>query len=108
MRNVAESVGLSTPRSEFIKRVIALPGEIVEVREGGVWIDGVRLDEPYLEPGRGMPDFGPEPVPVGHIFVMGDNRNSSQDSRVFGPVPIDDIVGRAFVIIWPPSRWGGL
>ena len=81
VRNLAESLGLSTPRSEFIKRVIGLPGERVEVRRGGVWIDGTPIDEPYLEPGLEMADFGPETVPTDHVFVMGDNRGSSQDSR---------------------------
>ena len=109
VRNVLESIGLRTPRSEFIKRVIGTPGDIVEARDGDVWVNGERLDEPYLEdPTYEHPDFGPLEVPVGAFFVMGDNRASSQDSRFFGPIPGDDIVGRAFVIIWPPSRWGGL
>jgi signal peptidase I len=109
VRNVLESVGLRTPRSEFIKRVIGVPGDVVEAREGDVWVNGERLDEPYLEdPSYRHPDFGPVVIPEGTFFVMGDNRASSQDSRFFGPIPGDDIVGRAFVIIWPPSRWGGL
>lgn len=108
LRNVAESVGLSAPRSEFIKRVIALPGETVEIRGGVVMIDNTPIEEPYLAPGVQTTDFGPELIPEGHVFVMGDNRGSSSDSRVFGPIPADEVVGRAFVIIWPPSRWGGL
>ena len=108
LRNVAESVGLSAPRSEFIKRVIALPGETIEIRDGVVMIDNAPIEEPYLAPGVQTSDFGPELIPEGHVFVMGDNRGSSSDSRVFGPIPTDDVVGRAFVIIWPPSRWGGL
>lgn len=108
LRNLAESIGLSTPQSEFIKRVVALPGETIEVSGGGVLIDGVRIDEPYLEPGLRQRDFGPETVPDGFVFVMGDNRNSSVDSTVFGPIPRGDIVGRAFVIVWPLSNWSGL
>lgn len=109
VRNVLESVGLRTPRSEFIKRVIGTPGDIVEAREGDVWVNGERLDEPYLrDPDYEHPDFGPLEVPAGAYFVMGDNRASSQDSRFFGPIPGEDIVGRAFVIIWPPSRWSGI
>ena len=107
-RNVAEAVGLSTPRSEFIKRVIALPGETVEVRDNDVFINGQRIFEPYLKPGTRMRDFEVVTVPEGHVFVMGDNRNSSQDSRYFGPIPTDEIVGRAFVVIWPVSNWAGL
>jgi signal peptidase I len=108
LRNVAEAVGLSTPQSEFIKRVIALEGETVEVGDNTVFVDGVALDEPYVKDGSEMPDYAPLTVPPGHVFVMGDNRDSSQDSRIFGPVATDEIVGRAFVIIWPPGRWGGL
>jgi signal peptidase I len=108
LRTVAQSVGLSTPESEFIKRVIALEGETVEIRRGTVLIDGVPLEEPYLHPDSRLPRFEAVTVPPGHVFVMGDHRNISQDSRVFGPIPVDDIVGRAFVVIWPPSRWSGL
>ena len=107
-RNLAESVGLSTPQSEFIKRVIALEGETVEVVDGNVLIDGVEIDEPYLRPGLRLRDFDALTVPEGEVFVMGDNRNSSVDSTVFGPIPIEDIVGKAFVIVWPPSNWSGL
>lgn len=108
IRNLAESVGLSTPKSEFIKRVIALPGQTIQIRDGTLTVDGVPLVEDYLQPALHMPDFGPEAVPPDFIFVMGDNRNSSQDSRFFGPIPIDDVVGKAFTIIWPPSNWSGL
>ena len=107
-RNVAEAVGLSTPRSEFIKRVIGLPGETIEVRENTVHVDDVPIDEPYLKAGSVMADFGPVAVGAGELFVMGDNRNASQDSRFFGTIPEDTVVGRGFVIIWPLSRFGGL
>lgn len=108
VRNLAESIGLSTPKSEFIKRVVALPGEEIEIRDGLVHINGVPLDEPYVHPRSNMPNFGPELIPPGYLFVMGDNRNSSQDSRVFGPIAEESIVGRAFTILWPADRWGGL
>ena len=107
-RNISEAVGLSVPRTEFIKRVVGLPGERVEIIDNRVLIDGTPIEEPYLKTGSLMPDFGPVVVPAGEMFVMGDNRNSSQDSRYFGSVPTDTVVGRAFVIMWPPSRWSGL
>lgn len=108
VRNVAESIGVSTPRTEFIKRVIALPGETVEIRNNEVLVDGAAIDEPYLPGGVRMRDMDPVTIPEDHVWVMGDNRNVSDDSRSFGPVPVDTIVGRAMTIIWPPSNWGGL
>ena len=114
LRNIAESIGLSQPSSEFIKRVIALEGETVEARDGQVFVNGNALSEDYLRDGIttggcfGEDTFGPETVPSGHVFVMGDNRGASRDSRCFGAIPESDIVGRAFVTVWPASRWGGL
>lgn len=109
VRNLKESIGLVTPQSEYIKRVIGLPGDVVEGREGGVFVNGVRLVEPYVrEPETPILSFGPVEVPPGSLFMMGDNRQASQDSRFFGPIPIDEVVGKAFVIIWPTSRWAGL
>lgn len=108
-RNVFESIGLATPRSEFIKRVIGIQGDTVEGRDGHVYVNGKRLVEPYLkDPTYFIPPFGPVTVPQGQLFVMGDNRAASQDSRYFGTIPVDDVVGKAFVIIWPPAHWGGL
>lgn len=109
IRNLKESIGLATPQSEFIKRVIGLPGDVVEGRDGSVFVNGVRLDEPYLkQPDLPIRPFGPVTVPVDSLFVMGDNRRASQDSRFFGPIPVDDVVGKAFVIIWPVGRAGGI
>jgi signal peptidase I len=107
-RNLLESVGLRTPESDLIKRVIGLPGETIEIVDSRVLIDNAALEEPYLAPGLSMRDFGPELVPADSYFVMGDNRNSSRDSRVFGAIERGRIVGRAFSVVWPPSRWGGL
>ena len=107
-RNLGEAVGLSAPESDFIKRVVGMPGETLEIRENQVLIDGVALDEPYLRPGTSMPDFGPVQIEGGHYFMMGDNRNLSSDSRFTGAVAEDRFVGRAFVIVWPPGNWDGL
>ncbi len=107
-RNLLESIGLRTPESDLIKRVIGLPGETVEIKGNTVYIDGDPLEEPYLAPDLVMDDEGPWEVPENQYFVMGDNRNSSNDSRRFGAIDRDRIVGRAFSVVWPPSRWGGL
>jgi signal peptidase I len=107
-RNIGEALGLSTPDSALIKRVIATEGETIEIRDNAVFIDGVQIDESYLTLRIRMADFGPLTVPDNHVFVMGDNRNQSEDSRRFGPIPENTIIGRAFARVWPPSRWGGL
>jgi signal peptidase I len=90
-----------------IKRVIGLPGETVEIREGRVLVDGRQLEEPYLADVE-MRDYGPYAVPLQHVFVMGDNRHLSGDSRIFGPVPVDRILGHAWFTYWPPSEIGFL
>lgn len=99
-----------TTERDLIKRVIAVGGEEVEMRSCEVRIGGQLLIEPYLDPTVVTPgncggDFGPILVPSGTVFVMGDNRAGSQDSRTLGPVLLDDIVGRAFVVFWPRSNW---
>lgn len=92
---------------DLIKRVIALPGEVVsECGDGTVCIDGTPLEEPYLPEGITSLDIERTTVPEGHVFVMGDNRENSRDSRIFGPIDQDLIVGRAFVRIWPLSELG--
>jgi signal peptidase I len=102
---VLEALLLRQPGvEEFIKRVVALPGETVEGREGRVWIDGAPLVEPYLEEGTVTGDFPPVTVGEGRVWVMGDNRANSSDSRFFGQVEVETIVGRAFVRVWPPGR----
>jgi len=97
---------------DLIKRVIGLPGESVEMRSCQVVIDGRQLQEPYLDPEVVTPgncgpdpDFQPVVVPDDHVFVMGDNRAGSQDSRVLGAIDDDDLVGRAFVVFWPAGSW---
>jgi signal peptidase I len=89
---------------DLIKRVIALPGETVEGRDGQILIDGRTLKEPYVAKGSAMNDFPARKIPTGHYFVMGDNRGNSKDSRVFGPIAKSLIVGRAFIRVWPISK----
>lgn len=90
----------------LIKRVIGLPGETVEIHDGHVYIDGVQLDEEFVAAGT-FPGRHPKiVVPPLHVFVMGDNRTHSNDSRTFGPVPISNIVGRAWVSYWPLESLG--
>ncbi|HEX2274818.1 MAG TPA: signal peptidase I [Acidimicrobiales bacterium] len=87
---------------DLIKRVIALPGERIEAGNGKILIDGRSLEEPYLrQSALGGLVLEPQTVPDGHVFVMGDNRGGSKDSRAFGPIDEDLIVGRAFVRVWP-------
>ena len=109
---LTEGLGASTsPDKDYIKRVIGLPGETVEVHMGRVLINGRQLREDYpgLTIGTGGVDYGPTRIPAGNLFVLGDNRAHSCDSRCsLGFIPEDKVVGRAFVILWPPSRFGFL
>ena len=106
---IIEGLGFSTdPTKDFIKRVVAIPGDTIEIRAGDVFINGEQTDEPYISPVPDVGDFGPETIPEDRYFVMGDNRANSQDSRIFEAIKRDTIVGRAFLILWPPSRFGWL
>ncbi|MGD0841649.1 MAG: signal peptidase I [Candidatus Acidiferrales bacterium] len=93
----------------YIKRVIGLPGESIEIRRGHVYIDGHRLTEPYVPPQYAdLGNFGPLRVPDGEYFVLGDHRNSSKDSRIFGPVSDRLIYGKAVFGYWPMDRFGSI
>ena len=87
----------------YIKRVIGLPGEHVLVEDGKVYINGVRISEPYLE--TQTQQGGEWTVPQDGLFMMGDNRNNSSDSRAWGVVPLENVIGKAFMVYWPPEKW---
>lgn len=94
------------PNIDYIKRVVGLPGETLEIKESTVYINGKPLEEEYLPADLKFMDFGPVTIPENSYFMMGDNRNNSQDSRVWGTLPEDYIVGKAFFIFWPAGRIG--
>ena len=105
--------GDTVQHDDLIKRVIGLPGETIEIRDCDVYIDGERIDEPWLsvdmrdttvDPGIrcGTSSVSPTAIGSNQVFLIGDNRPMSFDSRMFGPVDIDVIVGKAVVVIWPP------
>jgi signal peptidase I len=111
--------GDTVQHDDLIKRVIGLPGERLEVRDCVVFVDGVAIDEPWLsadmtdttyDPGTRCGTANVEPVTLGdnEVFLIGDNRPMSFDSRMFGPIDVDLIVGRALVVIWPPRDMQGL
>ena len=93
---------------DLIKRVVGLPGDIVEARNGHLVVNGRLLQEPYLQPTEQTNELERLTIPSGHVFVMGDNRDNSSDSRVFGPVDESLIVGRAFVKVWPVNEFSTL
>ncbi len=99
---VLEGVNVVKPTTtEYVKRVVGLPGEEVAARGGSLYVNGQRLVEPYLPAGVQTEDFNPVTVPPARLFVMGDNRGSSFDSRRFGPIERSSVVGRAVVKVWP-------
>ena len=105
VHTVMEAVLLREPQpEEYIKRVIGLPGDTVQGKDGSVYVNGRRLVEPYLPSGTVTSDFGPEHVEPDHLWVMGDNREHSSDSRMFGQIDQHTIVGRAMFRVWPPWR----
>lgn len=91
------------PHRNYIKRVVALPNDTVEIREGILYVNGQLTPEPYVN-GQVVGNFGPVKIPLDSIFVLGDNRNNSEDSRAFGPLGKDLIIGQAILIYWPPTR----
>jgi signal peptidase I len=94
--------------ADLVKRVVGLPGDVVEARDGVVHVNGERLDEPYLNPDMPTDHLARTVVPEGTVFVMGDNRTNSHDSRDFGPIDEGSVVGRAFVRFFPLDHLGGL
>ncbi|WP_376791378.1 signal peptidase I [Thermoflexus sp.] len=93
------------PSRDFIKRIIGLPGETVAIRDGKVFINGRPLEEPYIR-GPMVYTYGPVTLGPDEYFVLGDNRNASNDSHNWGMLPRSAIIGKAELIYWPPSRWG--
>ncbi len=91
------------PNQDFIKRVIGLPGDEIKIGDGKVIVNGYSLGEPYI---AAPPLYtGEWSVPDGQVFVLGDNRNNSSDSHSWGPVPMENVVGKAILVYWPPPNW---
>lgn len=102
--------------TNYIKRIIGLPGDKVEVKDHHAIVNGTPLEEPYLRPieevegidSGSRANWGPNTIPKGTYLMLGDHRDNSADGRVFGYVPRDFLVGKAFMVYWPPKRFGGL
>jgi signal peptidase I len=108
---LGQGLGVQQPENEdFVKRVIGLPGDVVELNQGQLYVNGQAVPEPYLNAEKDTSHYGPARVPDGMLFVLGDNRAHSGDSRYppptgVGLVPEGDVIGKVFVIIYPPGRW---
>jgi signal peptidase I len=107
--SLGQAIGLVPPSDrDFIKRVVGVPGDEISCRDGHLLRNGQQVAEPYLDPGTPTEGCRPTVVPQGKLYVMGDNRTNSQDSRSFGVIDESDVVGRAFVRIWPLTHMGWL
>jgi len=95
----------TSQQTDYIKRIIALPGDTVEIKEGAVYVNGSELYEPYIEDPPGY-TFNEKEIPANNYFVLGDNRNNSNDSHNDWTVKRKDIIGKAWLSIWPPREWG--
>jgi signal peptidase I len=91
------------PTKEYVKRLIGLPGDTIEIKNGVVYVNGKALDEPYVK-NKSSDNYGPIKVPKDNYFVLGDNRPVSVDSRYWGFVPKKNLVGQAILLLWPPQR----
>jgi signal peptidase I len=98
-------VPVTNTKPDLIKRVIGIEGDKVELKQGQIYINDKPVEEPYIRPAP-MQSFGPVVVGKDQLFVMGDNRGNSSDSRVFGMLPIKNVIGKAWLRYWPPSAWG--
>ncbi|MGC7846696.1 signal peptidase I [Desulforudis sp. 1088] len=94
------------PKRAFVKRVIGLPGETVQLKDSKLIVNGRVVTEDYLPPGLEFSDFGPQTVPRDMLFVLGDNRNNSDDSRVWGYLPRGNLIGKAVFVYWPLTQIG--
>jgi len=95
----------TSSQQDYIKRVIALPGDTVEIKSGTIYVNGSPLSEPYInDPPRYT--YPQQQIPADHYFVLGDNRNNSNDSHTGWLLPRENIIGEAWLSIWPPSEWG--
>ncbi|HUX77749.1 MAG TPA: signal peptidase I [Anaerolineae bacterium] len=93
----------NNPSDDYIKRIVGLPGEQLEIRDRGIWIDGILLEEPYIaSPGSYAGAWG---LGEGEYFVLGDNRSNSSDSHSWGVLPRENIIGKAWLCYWPPEQW---
>jgi signal peptidase I len=93
---------------DLVKRVVAVAGDTVSVHDGVLWLNGVAQDEPFIKEHPILAGFDEVTIEPGYVWVMGDNRNDSQDSRAFGPIDIESILGCGFCVIWPFGHWRGL
>ena len=108
-RHILEAVGVRTASADdLIKRVVGIEGDTIEVKDGHLYVNGMQANEPYLAQAGVMPEFSAVVVPADSVFVMGDNRGVSYDSRRFGAIPEEDLLGEAVIRIWPPSRLGSI
>jgi signal peptidase I len=96
------------PSEDLVKRVVAVGGDTVSIHDGALYVNGAKVDEPYLFTQDFRGEYPETTIPEGQVFVLGDNRDHSGDSRLFGSIDRELIIGRAFAVYWPIGHWRGL